>query len=115
MAQVLINLAHDAPSTPLELRLYHAIKRCLQPGADATVIAVLNSPPAGPHADPNLYIKVVISHRLPSTAHQHSFGCSNFAVSDVLVLSGGLESLSQVSSRPAVLLLSCQQSMVWIS
>jgi hypothetical protein len=95
MAQTLVNLAHNAPSTPLELRIHHAIKRCLQPGADAAVTAVLKST-AGRDADPDLYIKVVISHRLASTARQQDYGCSHHPVCDVLVLSGGLESLIQV-------------------
>jgi hypothetical protein len=100
MAQTLISLAHNAPSTPLELRVHHAIKRCLQPGADATVTAVLT--PAGAHADPDLYIKVAISHRLANTDRQQDHGCSYHPVHDVLVLSGGLESLIQVSFTSAL-------------
>jgi hypothetical protein len=97
----------ENPTRPLELRVHHLLRRCLQPGLTATVTATAVTATAGPatatgDAGGAISCKLVISHPCilnTTPAIEGSVECSHHPVQEVLSLSGGsLASLTQVSA-----------------
>lgn len=90
------------PIRPLELRVDHLLRRCLQPGLTATVTATATNHATATGHTTGVAITLVISHPVnpnTPTAEEDSVKCSQHPVKEVLALSGGsLASVSQVSA-----------------